>query len=426
MIDIKWLRDYPEAFDVALEKRGMPPQAEMLLDLDKRHRETLSHLQTLQAKKNENAKKFGMAKRNGEDTTALTEEGTALKQELEAHEKEESEIHTTLQEALSHIPNPVNAHTPVGENETENVEKETFGTIPTFSFTPKQHFELGEALGYMDFEAAATLSGSRFVILKGPLARLERAITQFMLDTHSQEYGYEEVSPPLLVRSESMYNTGQLPKFGQESFKTTDDRWLIPTAEVSLTNLGAGKTIEAKMLPLRYVAHTPCFRSEAGAAGRDTRGMLRQHQFQKVELVSLVHPENTQDELNRMTQAAASILKTLHIPYKIMALCTGDIGFQSQQTFDIEAWMPGQNTYREISSCSACGDFQARRMNAKFRPVPVDGKKQKPQFLHTLNGSGLAVGRTLIAVMENYQQADGTIRVPDALKPYMNGLEVIT
>jgi seryl-tRNA synthetase len=424
MHDIKWIRDYPQEFDKALKNRGQEVHAERILALDKAHRSCIVETQALQQKRNDVAKQMGLLRGKGEETAALVEEGTLIKNRLADLEAEERSLGEKINFALSSLPNIQKEDVPVGKDETFNQTVRVVGTPPTFSFEPKEHFELGEGLTLMSFEDAARLSGSRFVVLKGALARLERAIAQFMLDTHVNKFGYTEVSPPLLVTSETMFGTGQLPNLGEDSFQT-QNHWLIPTAEVPLTNLVAQTIMEESALPLRFVGHTPCFRSEAGASGKDTRGMLRQHQFYKVELVSIVHPDQSMDELERMTSAAEEILKQLKLPYRVQLLCTGDAGFCSEKTYDLEVWLPGQNQYREISSCSSCGPFQARRMNARFRSKDVDGQKQKPQFVHTLNGSGLAVGRTLIAILENYQQEDGSIRIPDVLHPYMNGLKEI-
>jgi seryl-tRNA synthetase len=340
-----------------------------------------------------------------------------IKELLPQVEEEERLLKDQLHSVLAGIPNMIGSDTPIGTSEKDNKLIRSVGEVPSFSFTPKQHFELGEALGMMDFDRAAHLAGSRFVILKKELAFLERALAAFMIDVHTQEFGYELVSPPLLVNSDSMFGTGQLPKFAEGAFATTSHHWLIPTSEVPLTCMVANQILEEKELPLRYTAHTPCFRSEAGSAGRDTRGMLRQHQFYKVELVSLTAPEESEEEFHRMVGAAEEILKRLKLPYRVMSLCSGDIGFCAQKTYDLEAWLPGQNCYREMSSCSLCGDFQARRMKARYRKTDT----KKVDFIHTLNGSGIAVGRALIAVLENYQTESGSIKIPEVLIPYMNG-----
>ena len=419
MLDIRWIRDNPDAFDAALKKRGMEPLATRLIDLDARRRGSQTELQEAQTRRNEVSKQIGAAKVSGGDADALISEVAALKDRMRILEDEEQECSTELQAILSAVPNIPNDDVPEGEDESSNVELRLVGTPPSFDFNALDHVAIGEKLGGMDFEKAARLSGSRFVVLSGHLARLDRAIGAFMLDLHTEEFGYTEVSPPVLVHGDALYGTGQLPKFGGDLFHTEDDFWLIPTAEVPLTNLVATDILDEADLPLRFTALTPCFRSEAGAAGRDTRGMLRQHQFNKVELVSIVHPDQSDAEHERMTSAAEEVLKRLDLAYRLMVLSSGDMGFSAQKTYDLEVWMPGQQTYREISSCSTCGDFQARRMRARFKPTGGKGT----QFVHTLNGSGLAVGRTLIAVLENYQQADGSVIVPEVLRPYMGGCE---
>jgi len=424
MHDIKWIREYPDQFDAALGKRGLDPQASIILSLDEKHRATITEMQDLQQRRNDVAKEMGRVKSQGQDATALIEEGTALKSRLAVLEEQERTFKEHLQTILTTLPNCPKDDVPFGKNETDNKTMRVVGDLPKFSFDPRQHFDLGEALGLMDFDQAAVISGSRFVILKGALAKLERALAQFMLDTHTERFGYTEASVPLLVNDNSMFGTGQLPKFAEDSFKT-QSHWLIATSEISMTNFLAQKIVEESDLPLRYTACTPCFRSEAGSAGKDTRGMLRQHQFYKVELVSLTHPDQSDAELERMANAAETILQELKLPYRVQLLCTGDMGFQSRKTYDLEVWLPGQNLYREISSCSTCGDFQARRMNGRFRTPETGGQKSKTQFVHTLNGSGLAVGRTLFAVLENYQQEDGSIRIPDVLVSYMGGLKEI-
>lgn len=421
MLDIRWIREEPEALDAALKRRGLEPLAEAVLALDSKHRAVQAELQDIQTRRNESSKAIGEAKRKGEDASALMEEVAGLKGKMAAAEEAERESSAALTDLLSGIPNVTLPDVPEGPDETANVELRKHLTPTEFDFEPKEHYELGEALGYLDFESAAKLSGSRFVVMRGQIARLHRALAQFMVDLHTTEHGYEEVAPPLLVRDHVLYGTGQLPKFAEDQFRTTSDHWLIPTAEVPLTNLVAGDILEAEALPLRVTALTPCFRSEAGSAGRDTRGMLRQHQFEKVELVSITKPEESLDELERMVGCAEEVLKRLGLPYRVMVLSTGDIGFGARKTYDVEVWLPGQKAYREISSCSNCGDFQARRMKARYRPVDEKGTR----FVHSLNGSGVAVGRCLIAVMENYQQGNGTIAVPEALRPYMGGQEVI-
>ena len=419
MLDIRWIRDNPDAFDAALKTRGMDPMATILIDLDARRRAAQTYLQEAQTRRNEASKQISAAKSSGGDAKELIAEVAALKDSMQTLEGQEQDCSEQLQSILSAVPNVPNEDVPEGEDEDSNVELRLIGTPPSFEFEALDHVAIGEILGGMSFEKAARLSGARFVVLSGQLARLDRAIGAFMLDLHTKEFGYTEVTPPVLVRGEALYGTGQLPKFGEDLFRTKEDFWLIPTAEVPLTNLVAEEILDEEDLPLRFTALTPCFRSEAGAAGRDTRGMLRQHQFNKVELVSIVHPDRSEAEHERMTTAAEEVLKRLGLAYRVMVLSTGDMGFSARKTYDLEVWMPGQQTYREISSCSTCGDFQARRMRARFRSAGEKGT----QFVHTLNGSGLAVGRTLIAVLENYQQADGSVTVPEALRPYMDGRE---
>ncbi|NDW06555.1 serine--tRNA ligase [Jiella pacifica] len=421
MLDIKWIRDNPAKLDEALAKRGAPPAAIDLIKLDERRRDHLKILQDLQGRRNEASKEIGKAKGSGDNARAdvLIEEVGKLKAEIQDGEEIERRIDADLEDVLARIPNIPFDDVPVGRDEADNVEIRRVGEPPRFAFEAKEHFELGEALGMMEFEQAAKISGSRFTILKGQLARLERALGQFMLDLHTGEHGYAETAVPLLVRDEALFGTNQLPKFAEDLFHTTEGRWLIPTAEVPLTNLVRERTLDAAELPLRVTALTPCFRSEAGAAGRDQRGMLRQHQFYKVELVSITDEDSSVEEHERMTACAEEVLKRLGLAYRVVTLCTGDMGFGARMTYDIEVWLPGQGTYREISSCSVCGDFQARRMNARYK---VAGEKAQ-RFVHTLNGSGVAVGRALIAVMENYQNEDGSITVPEALRPYMGGIE---
>ncbi|PQA75448.1 serine--tRNA ligase [Brucella oryzae] len=477
MLDIKWIRENPETLDKALAKRGAQPLSSELMALDEKRREYVGKVQAAQERRNAASKEIGkaMAAKDAATADKLKAEVAALKDFLAQAEDEERRLTKELNDALSTIPNIPLEDVPLGKDESDNVEIRRIGNQRNFSFQPKEHFELGEALGYMDFERAAKLAGSRFTVLKGPLARLERALGQFMLDLHTMEHGYTETMPPLLVNDKAVYGTGQLPKFSEDLFRTADQenqerdlkeqldaawdiaqqaiarepnkspaeildwlrsmikspervsfsladnpsrRWLIPTAEVPLTNLVADEIVETKSLPQRYTALTPCFRSEAGSAGRDTRGMLRQHQFLKVEMVSITDADSSIEEHERMTACAEEVLKRLGLPFRTVVLCTGDMGFGAQKTYDIEVWLPGQNTYREISSCSVCGDFQGRRMNARYRP---EGEKST-RFVHTLNGSGVAVGRALIAVMENYQEEDGSIHIPEALQPYMGGL----
>jgi len=420
MHDIKMIREDAAGFDAGLARRGIMPLSPELLELDEQRRAALAKQQELQAERNALAKKIGEAKRNKSDTAALEAEGAALRAKMEALDAEAPRLDGLLREMLAKIPNLIDIAVPEGKDEAENKLEKQFGAPRNFAFTPQEHFELGEKLGLMDFSNAAKIAGSRFTVLKGALARLERALGQFMLDTHTSEHGYTETIVPLLVNDAAMFGTGQLPKFAEDLFATTDGRWLIPTAEVSLTNLVASEILPAAQLPIRMAALSPCFRSEAGSAGRDVRGMLRQHQFYKVELVSVTTPEQSWEEHERMTRAAETILERLELPYRRMLLCSGDTGFSAAKTYDLEVWMPGQGTYREISSCSNMLAFQARRMNARYR-----AGEQKPDFVHTLNGSGVAVGRAVIAVMENYQNEDGTITVPDVLRPYMGGLEKI-
>lgn len=473
MHDIRWIRDNPDAFQERLISRGIPAEqvadtVAMLVDLDEARRAVIGRLQTLQERRNAASKEIGAAKAAKDEGRAqkLMDEVGELKGELAALEDEQRRVESRLQAELADVPNLPLMDVPVGSDETANVEKSVFGEKPSPGAT-RQHFEIGESLGGMDFETAAKLSGARFAVLKGQVARLERALGQFMLDVHTQENGYTEVAPPILVRDEVMFGTAQLPKFEEDQFATRlsplttgyitsdllipslakvehkfganaadadvvaslgedidaylkrDRLWLIPTAEVALTNLVRESILSEDELPLRLTALTPCFRAEAGAAGKDTRGLIRQHQFNKVELVSITTPERSAEEHERMLAAAESVLKKLDLHYRVVTLCTGDMGFASQKTYDIEVWLPGQGTYREISSCSVCGDFQARRMQARYR----SGKDTR--FVHTLNGSGVAVGRALVAVLENYQNEDGSVSVPAALRPYMGGLEKI-
>ncbi len=420
MHDIKFIRDNPDLFDERLAARGLPPQAPEILELDTCRRAAQTELQNLQTARNEKSAQVGALKKSGGDATALTDEVAAIKNQMTDLADSETALADKLKTYLETLPNLPAADVPQGTDENDNRELRTFGA-PAEMPAAQDHTDLGAALGLMDFETAAKIAGTRFVILKGQLARLERALGQFMLDTHVREFGYTECSVPILVNATAMYGTGNLPKF-DNMFKTTDERYLIATSEISLTNFVNDMIVPQEQLPLRLTALTPCFRSEAGAAGRDTKGMLRQHQFYKVELVSITRPEDSDAEHERMTDAAETILKKLEIPFRTMLLCTGDMGFASRKTYDIEAWLPGQQKYREISSCSNCGDFQGRRMNARFRR---DGAKGT-EFVHTLNGSGVAVGRALIAVMENYQQSDGSIVIPEVLRPYMGGLDVIS
>jgi len=431
MLDIKWIRENPQALAEALVKRQWSADkaestVEDLIRKDEARRAHLGRLQERQERRNAASKEIGNAMRSGDSAKAeeLKGEVNEIKEFLAGAEAMERELDAALETALAVLPNVPLADVPVGADEHDNVEVRKVGEVKQRSNWTREHFEIGETLGMMDFERAAKLSGARFTVLKGGLARLERALGQFMLDMHTTEHGYTEVIPPLLVRDDVLFGTGQLPKFGEDLFFTPHGEsrlGLIPTAEVPLTNLVREEITAHEKLPLRMTALTPCFRSEAGSAGRDTRGMLRQHQFYKVELVSITDQESSQAEHERMTECAEAVLKKLELPFRTVALCTGDMGFGAQKTYDIEVWLPGQNAYREISSCSVCGDFQARRMNARYRPKEGKGTA----FVHTLNGSGTAVGRALIAVMENYQQADGSVTIPEALRPYMGGLEKI-
>jgi seryl-tRNA synthetase len=467
MHDIKWIRENPGAFDAGLKRRGLETESGKLLALDEKRRITITKVEQMQARRNAASKEIGAAKKNKDEAAAQTlmAEVTALKEQIPALEAEEKKFSKDLDSVLAAIPNLPSAEVPDGKDEHDNVEHHHFGAKRNYEFAPKQHFELGEELRQMDFETAAKLSGARFTVLKSGLARMERALGQFFIDTHTSEHGYTEIAPPLLVRDEVMYGTTQLPKFVDDQFLATrtitrtemlhdalkyatdldkeqfkqgavsleelvdrileraplrEDLWLIPTAEVPLTNLVRESIVDEADLPMRVTAYTPCFRAEAGAAGRDTRGMLRQHQFNKVELVSITTPEQSKDEHERMLSCAEEVLRRLGLHYRVVTLCTGDMGFASQKTYDIEVWLPGQGMYREISSCSNCGDFQARRMDARYRP-----KGGGPRFVHTLNGSGVAVGRALIAVMETWQQEGGSIAVPDVLQSYMGGKKVI-
>ena len=424
MHDIKAIRDNPDAFDRGLARRGLKPLAQGLIRIDAEKRDHVQKLQDAQARRNGLSKEVGEAMKAGDKPRAevLKAEVASLKDFIASGEEVERELTRTLEDALAVIPNIPLDEVPDGADEHGNVEVRRWGEVPAFAFEARQHFDIGEWLGLMDFEAAAKISGARFVVLRGQLARLERALAQFMLDHQTGANGYTEHYVPLMVNDAAAYGTGQLPKFTEDLFRTTDGRWLIPTAEVSLTNLVREQVLEEKQLPLRLTAYTPCFRAEAGAAGRDTRGMIRQHQFSKVELVSITTPEQSRAELERMTGCAESILQALGLAYRVMLLCAGDMGFGSRMTYDLEVWLPGQKAYREISSCSVCGDFQARRMEARYRPV--DGKGTR--HVHTLNGSGLAVGRTMVALLENYQNADGGVTIPQALRPYMGGAEKIT
>ena len=418
MLDISIIRDNPEKFDKALLSRGAEAMSQQLLTLDEARRVAISQAQELQTKRNETSKQIGQAKAAKDEDLAkkLMDDVARIKEQLQRAEELEREASQALENALAAIPNIPLEDVPKGTDEDANVEIRKVGTPPQIE-NPKQHFDIGEELGQMDFEVAAKISGARFVVLQGQLARLERALANFMLDTHTEEFGYTEVVPPALVRDDAVFGTGQLPKFKEDLFRTQEGFWLIPTAEVPLSNLVREQILVAEDLPLRYTAYTPCFRSEAGSAGRDTRGMIRQHQFSKVELVSIVMPEDGEDELERMTNCAETILQKLDLPYRVMMLCTGDMGFSARKTYDLEVWLPGQDSYREISSCSLCGDFQSRRMKTRYRHK---GDKQT-HFANTLNGSGLAVGRTMVALLENYQDTQGRVLIPEPLQPYMGG-----
>ncbi len=422
MFDIKFIRDHPDAFDAGLAKRGLAARAGEVLALDEEARKYTHALNELQARRNAASKEIGQAKAKGDEDlfNQLRAEVDQIKTQIPAAEAEQAKKQDAIADILSSLPNMPAGDVPEGEDEAANVEIRQWGE-PKRLNDAREHFDLGEALGQMDFENAVKMSGSRFVLLKGQLARLERALANFMLDLHTGEFGYTECQPPLLVRDEALFGTGQLPKFAEDQFVTTAGLTLIPTAEVSLTNIVREEIISAEALPLRFTAWTPCFRSEAGAAGRDTRGMIRLHQFSKVELVSITTPDASDAEHDRMTECAEEVLKRLDLPYRTMVLSTGDMGFSARKTYDIEVWLPGQNQYREISSCSTCGDFQARRMNTRYRPE----NEKHTQFVHTLNGSGLAVGRTVVAILENYQQPDGSIALPDVLKSYMGGADKI-
>ena len=424
MHDIKAIRENPAAFDAGLKRRGLAPQSTAILAIDEERRTLLQSLQEAQSRRNDLSKQVGEAMKAGDKAKAeaIKADVAALKDTITRGEESDRTLTQKVNDALAVIPNLPLDDVPDGTDEHGNVEVRRWGQKPSFNYEPKQHFELGEKLAQMDFEVAARMSGARFVVMKKQLARLERALAQFMLDLQTDKNGYTEHYVPFMVNDAAMYGTGQLPKFGEDLFRTTDGRWLIPTAEVSLTNTVRETILDETSLPMRLTAYTPCFRAEAGAAGRDTRGMIRQHQFSKVELVSITTPEQSRDELERMTGCAESILQALGLHYRVMRLCTGDMGFGSRMTYDLEVWLPGQNAFREISSCSVCGDFQARRMDARFKPA--DGKGTR--FVHTLNGSGLAVGRTLVAVLENYQNPDCSITIPEALRPYMGGKERIT
>ena len=423
MHDIRYIRDKPESFDAALARRGVAPVAQTILGIDTARRGLQARLQEMQSRRNLASKEIGARKAKGDDADDLIAEVNEIKVQMPAVESEEADLAMQLDTWLMELPNLLDDAVPDGADEDENELIRTHGTIPSFAFTPRDHVEIGEGLGQMDFALGAKVSGARFVVLRNQLARLDRALAAYMLDLHTSQFGYQETIPPYLVNTKTMTGTGQLPKFAEDLYKA-DDKWLIPTAEVPLTNIVADEIVDANLLPLRLTAHTPCFRSEAGSAGRDTRGMIRQHQFSKVELVSITRAEGSAAEHERMTQCAEAVLQGLELPYRVVRLCTGDTGFSAQQTYDIEVWLPGQNDgagmYREISSCSNCGPFQARRMKARYRDDNGD-----TQFVHTLNGSGVAVGRAMIAVLENGQQEDGSVLLPAVLHDYM-GSDTIT
>ena len=424
MHDIRLIREAPEAFDAALAKRGHQPMSSEILRLDEARRARIQAAETAQAEQNKASKEVGAAKAKGDDAEferlrALVADKKAEVAKLQEEAKADDDA---LRDLLLTLPNSVVDEVPIGADEADNVEIRRDGSPRNFSFKPLEHFEISAVKAGMDFETAAKLSGSRFVVLKGAMARLHRALAQFMLDLHTEDHGLTETITPVLVREEAMYGTNQLPKFAEDSYKTTNGWWLIPTSEVTLTNTVREEILDEAALPLRMTAHTQCFRSEAGSAGKDTSGMLRQHQFEKVEMVSITTPETSMEEHERMTACAEAVLKKLGLPYRVMVLCTGDIGFGAKKTHDLEVWLPGQDTYREISSVSVCGDFQARRMNARYRPAGGG----KPEFVHTLNGSGLAVGRALIAVLENGQEEDGSVTLPEALHPYLRGKTRVT
>ncbi|MBK1668353.1 serine--tRNA ligase [Rhodovibrio sodomensis] len=422
MHDLKWIREQPDTFDAAMARRGLAPQSPRLLELDRERRRLHQDLQEMQTRRNEASKEIGQQMKAGEQDAAgrAKQEVADLKRRMGEVEAREQQLQGELDDLLAGLPNALADDVPDGEDDGDNVLVRSWGT-PHTPDPAKQHFELGEATGEMDFELAAKLSGSRFVVMKGEVARLHRALGQFMVDLQSNAHGYQEVNPPVLLRDDALYGTGQLPKFGDDLFRTTNGFWLSPTAEVPLTNLMADEIVAEGDLPIRYTALTLCFRAEAGAAGKDTRGMLRQHQFEKCEMVSIAHPDTSWDELERMVGCAEAVLQKLELPYRVVTLCSGDTGAAARKTYDLEVWLPGQGLYREISSCSNTGDYQARRMKARYRPAEGKGTR----FVHTLNGSGIAVGRALIAVLENHQQPDGSVRIPEALRPYMGGRETI-
>ncbi|NKD84900.1 serine--tRNA ligase [Haematospirillum jordaniae] len=422
MLDLKWIRENPDDLDRGLLRRGKGALSSDILEADRQLRSLMTSLQALQARRNEASRKIGTIRKAGGDAAVLSDEVADIKKRMTDMEAEQQSLQAALDDLLYSLPNMPDPDVPDGRDENDNVEVRRWGTPRSMDFTPLEHDAVGTSLGLMDFESAAKLSGARFVVLKGALSRLSRALAQFMLDTHTTDHGYTELNTPVMVLDNTLYGTGQLPKFAEDLFRTEQGHWLIPTAEVTLTNMVADQIVDSASLPRRMTAHTLCFRSEAGAAGKDTRGMIRQHQFEKVEMVSITRPEDSANELERMTGCAEKILQRLGLPYRVVLLCAGDMGAAARKTYDLEVWLPGQGRYREISSCSNVGDFQARRMKARYKPSGDKGT----EFLHTLNGSGLAVGRTLVAVLENYQQADGSVTVPEALRPYMGGLEVIS
>jgi len=444
MHNIKWIRENPNLLDEEMKRRGIAPVSDAILKLDESSRSGTSNLQDLQQKSNELAKQIGslMASGKKDEAQAIISESKEIKQKIaelkdsssgkksdnkNSNSKESSNNFSELDSKLLELPNILDKDIPEGNGEEDNVEIRKWGIIPSFDFEPKAHYEIGEDLesdfigSQIDFEQAANISGSRFVVLKKDIAKLERALSNLMIDTHTEKFGYEEVSPPLLVKDTAMYGTSQLPKFAEDAFVTTDGKWLISTSEITLANLVRENILPEEKLPFRFVAHTPCFRSEAGSAGKDTRGLIRMHQFYKVEMVTICAEEDSAQELERKTECAEHILQQLKLPYRVMLLCSGDTGFGSKKTYDLEVWLPAQDKYREISSCSNCGDFQARRMNSRYRSK----NEKNTKFVHTLNGSGLAVGRTIVAIMENYQNEDGSITIPDILVPYMNGQRTI-
>ncbi|MDC6451414.1 serine--tRNA ligase [Alphaproteobacteria bacterium] len=425
MHDIKFIRNNPLEFQLLMEKRGLKIELKEIIELDTLVRAHQTEIQEIQEKRNNTSKEIGKLVSQGHDIKELQKSVSNLKSELTELDEKIKNLSNKLKSLLITFPNYLEDDVPLGKNEDQNELIKKWGEIPKFNHHPLDHVDLGEKLKGLDFKTGVKIAGSRFVLLRGKIALLERALSSFMIDTHLNNFNFEEVSPPYIVKDDALYGTGQLPKFSEDLFHTTDNRWLIPTSEVPLTNIVSNEIIDKKKLPLRFVANTPCFRSEAGAAGSDTRGMIRQHQFSKVEMVFITEPEKSNEELNNLVSCAETILQKLKLPYRVMKLCSGDVGFSAKKTFDLEVWLPGQNngegSYREISSCSNCGDFQARRMNAKFK----DNETNKIEFLHTLNGSGLAIGRTMIAVLENYQQADGSILIPEVLIPYMKGITKI-